>query len=46
MTSLLGEEFLGRANESGGALLLDLLLLNELRLLGLDDLCARPGTGL
>ena len=46
MTSFLGEELFGRANEAGGALLLYFLLLNELRLLGLNDLRARPGTSL
>jgi hypothetical protein len=46
MASFLGEEFLGRANEAGGALLLDLVLRDQARFLGLDDLLTRPGTRL
>lgn len=46
MASLLGQELLGLANEAGGALLLDLVLLDETGFLRLDDLLARPGASL
>ena len=46
MASFLGEELLGRTNEAGGALLLDLVLRDQACFLGLDDLLSRPGTRL
>lgn len=46
VTCLLGEELLRGAHEASGALLLDLVLLDQGRLLGLDDLLSRPGTSL
>jgi hypothetical protein len=46
MASFLGEELLGCANEAGGALLLDLVLLDQACFLGLDDLLSRPGAAL
>lgn len=46
MASLLGKELFGRSNEAGGALLFDLVLRNQARFLGLDDLLSRPGAGL
>jgi hypothetical protein len=42
MSCLLRKELFGRANEAGGALLLDLVLLDQGSLLGLDN----AGTGL
>jgi hypothetical protein len=45
MTCLLSQELLSRTNEAGGTLLLDLILGNEVSLLRLDDLRARPGAG-
>jgi hypothetical protein len=46
MACFLGEELLGRANEAGGALLLDFVLRDQTCFLGLDDLLSRPGTRL
>lgn len=46
VAGFLCEELFGRADEAGGALLLDLVLLDQARFLGLDNLLSRPGTGL
>ena len=46
MASFLGEELFGRGDEAGGALLFDLVLLDQTGFLGLDDLLSRPGTRL
>lgn len=46
MASFLGEELFGGADEAGSALLLDLVLRDQARFLGLDDLLSRPGTRL
>ena len=43
---LLGEELLGRPDEASGAPLLDLVLRDQVCLLGLDDLLSWPGAGL
>ena len=43
MSGLLGKKLFGRANEAGGAFLLDLVLLDQRRLLGLDNAGAGLG---
>lgn len=43
---LLSKELLGRSDKTSSALLLDLILLDQARLLGLDDLLSGPGAGL
>jgi hypothetical protein len=43
MSCLLGKELFGRADEAGGALLLDLVLLDQRGLLGLDNAGAGLG---
>jgi hypothetical protein len=43
---LLSKELLGRPDEASGAPLLDLVLRDQVCLLGLDDLLSGPGAGL
>lgn len=46
MARLLGKELFGSRNEACGALLLDLVLLDEVGFLRLDNLLPGPGAGL
>lgn len=46
MASFLGEELFGGANQTSGALLLDLILLDQAGFLRLDNLLSGSGAGL